>query len=522
MEAIQTLFADIPVLTLLLLIPLIGSFATLFLAGGSRQKYAKHVAGIFSGITLTLAFLLMFMDDFSVLSENYLWIDAANIRISYILALDGLSLLMVFLTALLVFLVVVYSAGENDRANYFHTLIMAMEVGLMGVYLSADYFLFYIMWEVTLIPMYFMISWYGGPRRHYSAIKFFIYTHVASLVMLIGIFALVFQAATVSGFAIADFSFAAVEAASGLFGEVFQILVFTMLFFGFAVKMPVVPFHTWLPDAHVEAPTAGSVLLAGVMLKMGSYGIIRIALAALPEGALWWAEGMLVVALLAIVYGAYACIAQTDLKKMVAYSSINHMGMVLLGIAASLLYVKHTAVPVPEIARIGVEFAVFQMFAHGLVTAVLFMVCGFAGHALGTREMPMLGGLAGKMPAFATFMMIGFMASLGLPGLVGFWGEFGVIYSFYIAADAMGHIWLIVFCLLSIVLNAGFYTWAMQKVLFGRETDKIDMSKVHDVSRSEGFALAVLCVLIALFGIWPDFALSFIHDFAAVFAIPGV
>ena len=510
------MFENIPILTLLLVIPLIGAVLTLMM-GRNKQKYAKYVAGVFSGIVLVLATLLMFADNAASFFESYLWIDAANIQISYILQLDGLSKMMVFLTALLVFLVVVFSASEKDRPNYYHALIMIMQVGLMGVYLSADYFLFYIMWEITLIPMYFMISWYGGPRRHYAAIKFFIYTHVASLVMLIGIFALAFQGAAVTNSAIVDFSFAAVHAAAPLYGEIFQIIVFGMLFFGFIVKMPMVPFHTWLPDAHVEAPTGGSVLLAGVMLKMGSYGIIRIALDALPSGAFWWAEIIMVVALISIVYGAYACIAQTDLKKMVAYSSINHMGMVLLGIAASLLYVKYAAVPDMGIAMIGIEFAIFQMFAHGLITAVLFMVCGFAGHALGTREMPLLGGLAGKMPLFATFMMIGFMASLGLPGLVGFWGEFGLIFSFYIGAFEMGQAWLIVFCLLSIMLNAGFYIWAMQKVLFGRETTKVELTKVHDVSKAEGFSLAVLCILIALFGIYPDLALNIIEPFAENF-----
>ncbi|HKM13838.1 MAG TPA: NADH-quinone oxidoreductase subunit M [Candidatus Methanomethylophilaceae archaeon] len=510
------MFENIPILTLLLVIPLIGAMFTLMM-GGNKQKYAKYVAGIFSGIVLVLATLLMFEENTAALFEKYLWIDAAGIQISYILQIDGLSKLMVFLTALLVFFVVVFSASEKDKPNYYHALVMIMQLGLMGVYLSADYFLFYIMWEITLIPMYFMISWYGGPRRHYAAIKFFIYTHVASLVMLIGIFALAFQGAAVMGSPVVDFSFAAVQAAAPFYGEVFQTIVFGMLFFGFIVKMPMVPFHTWLPDAHVEAPTGGSVLLAGVMLKMGSYGIIRIALDALPNGAYQWAEVIMVVALISIVYGAYACIAQTDLKKMVAYSSINHMGMVLLGVAASLLYIKYTASPDMAIAAIGIQFAIFQMFAHGLITAVLFMVCGFAGHSLGTREIPLLGGLASKMPYFATFMMIGFMASLGLPGLVGFWGEFGLIFSFYIGAFAMGQTWLIVFCLLSIMLNAGFYIWAMQRVLFGRETTKIELTKVHDVSKAEGFSLAALCILIALFGICPGLALDVIQPFAENF-----
>ncbi len=510
------MFEDVPILTLLLVIPLIGALFTLMM-GSNKQKYAKYVAGVFSGIVLILATLLMLEENVAALTENHLWIDAANVQISYILTVDGLSKLMVFLTALLVFLVVVFSAGEKDRPNYYHALVLIMQVGLMGVFLSADYFLFFIMWEVTLIPMYFMISWFGGPRRHYAAIKFFIYTHVASLVMLIGIFALVYGAAAAGGTAIVSFSFASVAANAPLLGEFFQIAVFGLLFFGFAVKMPMVPFHTWLPDAHVEAPTGGSVLLAGVMLKMGTYGIIRIALGAMPDGAIWWAEIIMIVALVSIVYGAYACIAQTDLKKLVAYSSINHMGMALLGVAASLLYIKHTASPDAAIAAIGIVFSVFQMFAHGLVTAVLFMVTGFAGHSLKTREIPLLGGLAGKMPYFATFMMIGFMASLGLPGLVGFIGEFGVLASFYIGADAMGHAWLIVFGLLSIMLNAGFYIWAMQRSLFGRETTKIDTANIRDIGKAEGFSLAVLCVLIAVFGIWPDLALSVIEPFASGF-----
>lgn len=488
---------DVPILSLLILIPLIGAIITLFM-GGERQKYAKYVAGIFAAITLVLALLVMFADNYADLSESYTWIQTSSIVINFSLAVDGLSILMVFLTALLVLLVVIFSAEENDRPHYFHTLVLAMEVGLMGVYLASDYFLFYVMWELTLIPMYFMISWYGGPRRHYAAIKFFIYTHVASLVLLIGIFAMAWQAGAMTG--TVDFSFAAINAIMPTTSTAFQALVFALLFFGFMVKMPAVPFHTWLPDAHTEAPTGGSVLLAGVMLKMGSYGIIRVCLEAFPEGAHYWQWLIIAIALLSIVYGAFACIAQTDLKKMVAFSSISHMGMVMLGIGC--------------LSEAGVTFAIFQMFAHGLITGILFMVCGMTGHKVGTREMPLLGGLAGKMPIYATFMMIGFMASLGLPGLVGFWGEFGVIFSFYEFIQSEGLIWMLVFCLLSLMLTAGYYIWAMQKTLFGPETTKIDMSHAHDVSKTEGIALAVLCVLVALFGVWPDAALSFIEPYA--------
>ncbi len=487
---------EIPFLSLLILMPLIGAVATLFM-GGERQKYAKYVAGVFSAITLVITLYVMFATEMGDLSESYKWISTSTVTISFALAVDGLSILMVFLTALLTLLVVIFSSEEKDRPNYFHTLVMAMEVGLMGVYLAADYFLFYVMWEITLVPMYFMISWYGGPRRHYAAIKFLIYTHVASLVMLIGIFAMGFEVASMTG--VADFSFETINSIMPTTSEAFQAMVFALLFFGFMVKMPSVPFHTWLPDAHVEAPTGGSVLLAGVMLKMGSYGIIRICLEALPLGAHYWQWVIIAIGLVSMVYGAYACIAQTDLKKMVAFSSISHMGMVMLGIGC--------------LSDIGITFAIFQMFAHGLISAVLFMVCGMCGHIVGTREMPLLGGLAGRLPVFATFMMIGFMASLGLPGLVGFWGEFPLVYGFYEFVQSENMLWLILFCLLTLMLTAGYYLWAMQKTLFGPETTKIDLEHVHDVSKPEFVALAVLVVLIALYGVWPDGALSFVEPY---------
>jgi len=347
--------------------------------------------------------------------------------------------------------------------------------------------------------MYFLINIWGGPRRHYAAIKFFIYTHVASLIMLIGIFAMAFGAASILGVSQLNFAF---DTISGVgFSSTFQILVFGLLFFGFAVKMPMVPFHTWLPDAHVEAPTAGSVLLAGVMLKMGSYGLIRICLDALPDGAVAWQIPMIIIALVSIIYGALACIAQRDLKKMVAFSSINHMGMVLLGVAT--------------LSDVGIAAGAFLMFAHGLITAVLFMVCGITGHNLGTRQIPLLGGLAAKMPNYAAFMMFGFMASLGLPGLVGFVGEFTVLSSFYDWALAEGMVWLIILGLLSLLLTAGYYLWAMQRSIFGPLTDRIDTSKVNDVNIFEGISLAALCGLIALFGIFPALAWDLIFPVAS-------
>ncbi|NLL94458.1 MAG: NADH-quinone oxidoreductase subunit M [Thermoplasmatales archaeon] len=493
------MLSEIPLLSLLLIVPLIGAVVTL-LMGGGMAKHAGKAAGLFAAITMVLSLYLLFVDDLSTLDESHVWIDAVGLKINYALTVDGLSLLLILMTTILVTLVLVFCKNEADRPNYFHSLILMMEIGLVGVFMAADYFLFYVMWEVTLIPMFFLISWYGGPRRHYAAIKFFIYTHVASLVMLIGIFAMVFEASSVTGAGI-DFAFEAVKAAP--FAKDFQTVVFGLLFFGFIVKMPMVPFHTWLPDAHVEAPTGGSVLLAASMLKMGSYGIVRICLEALPLGAIEWQWVMIGLGLVSMVYGAYACIAQKDLKKLVAYSSVSHMGMVLLAIGT--------------LSEIGILFAVVQMFAHGLISAALFMVAGAAGHNFGTRDIPLLGGLAGKFPLFAAFMMFSFMASLGLPGLVGFVAEFGILFSFWEFLAAQPDEWvtvLIAFGPLYMLLTAGYYLWAMQRTLFGAETKKVDLSKCEDLGGPETVALGLVCLLVAVFGIMPSLAVDFIAPYA--------
>jgi proton-translocating NADH-quinone oxidoreductase chain M len=474
---------NIPILSLLIIIPVIG--AVLTFASGTHSKAAKYIALGFSAATLVLATLLLFGFNYAAFTdlnqyqfkEDYTWISALGIH--WIVGIDGISIPMVWLTALLCFLAILFSWDVTNRIREYMALMLVLEVGVLGVFTSLDFFMFYVFWEIVLIPMFFLIAVWGGPRREYAAIKFFIYTHVASLVMLLAIFALYFTAGLNS------FSMIAIQGQNGIFTSAFQVVVFAALFFGFGVKMPVVPFHTWLPDAHVEAPTAGSVLLAGLLLKMGSYGLIRIALPILPQGAhdLQWL--LLLVAILSILYGAFASLAQRDLKKMVAFSSISHMGMVLLGIAT--------------LGTIGITAAVFQMFAHGLITAVLFMVCGVVQHKAGTREISKLGGLAARLPWFATFMMIGFMASLGLPGLIGFAAEFSLFTATWLTWN-----YLLLIPIASVAITAAYYIWSMQRTIFGPLTDRIDTAHLHDVNWYETVPLAVLCGLIILFGLYPS------------------
>ena len=481
----------IPILSVIILLPLIGSLITFSL--GKREEWAKWVALGFSLVALVLslvvAFAFMVSPDPTATGyhngyqfyEEYSWIE--TLGVSFTVGVDGISLPMFVLTTLLCTLSIVFSWDTKKRPKEYFGLILVLEVGVLGVFVALDYFMFYVFWEIVLIPMYFMIGVWGGPNKNYAAIKFFIYTHVASLAMLIAIMAMYFEAG------VGSFSMEAIAAESVNFSRGVQVGIFAALFFGFGVKLPMVPFHTWLPDAHVEAPTAGSVLLAGLLLKMGGYGLIRVAIPSLPSGAEDMVPVMAVIAVASILYGAMLCLAQKDLKKMVAYSSISHMGFVLLGFAT--------------LTQLGVVAGVFQMFAHGLVTAVLFMMCGVVQHKCGTRMIPSLGGLAKKMPIVATLMTVGFLASLGLPGLVSFAAEFMV----FAAMFDKWALWLFV-PILSVAITAAYYLWALQRSMFGPLTDKIDTSHLKDVNWYEGLPVAILIALIALFGVFPALIFS--------------
>ncbi|HVL47568.1 MAG TPA: NADH-quinone oxidoreductase subunit M [Candidatus Thermoplasmatota archaeon] len=482
---------ELPLVSIAILSALAGAGLTLAI-GRKDHRIARVVALATSLVPLAIAsYLLITLADAPKTAtgygfyEKYQWIPGLGIQI--IFGLDGLGAPMFFLTALLVTLGIVFAWDQTERASTFHAMLMILNAAVLGVFSALDLFLFYVFWEFVLIPMYFLIAIWGGPRKKYAAIKFFIYTFTASLVMLLAFMALYFEAfpSGARSFAIED-----IVAANGRFSQGFQQIVFLALFVGFAVKFPVFPFHTWLPDAHVEAPTAGSVLLAGVLLKMGSYGLIRIALPVAPFGAQWLVPLMFVIAVASMIYASAICLVQRDYKKLVAYSSIGSMGLVLLGIAASV----HTG------SELGLVGANFMMLAHGFISPALFMLCGVLAHNLGTRDIPSMGGLAAKLPKSATYMVIFSMAGLGLPGLAAFIAEFQIYGATW---EAFGIYILIP--LVYLVLSAAYYLWALQRAFFGPFTEKpgVHYGHTYDLHWHEAVPLAILLLFTALYGLWP-------------------
>ncbi|HTW40200.1 MAG TPA: NADH-quinone oxidoreductase subunit M [Thermoplasmata archaeon] len=479
----------LPLISIVLATLAVGTVATFF-AGTKARWVALATSVVFLAETALLfvsysgwpGYSSSLVPGFSD-TETYSWISLPWLHINYTVGVDGISLVLILLTAILQIATVVYSWGETHRPAGYFGLMMLTCLGCFGVFVALDILLFFLFWEAVLVPMFFLIGYWGGPNRRYAAIKFFVYTHVASIVMLVGLLALVFYSGATS------FDFTAVYAAARGLSPVVQTFLFLALFFGFAVKFPVVPFHTWLPDAHVEAPTGGSVLLAGLLLKLGGYGLIRWAVEVLPSGLHSVQPLLFVIAFLTIIWGSVLSLAQRDLKRLVAYSSINHMGIVLLAIALD--------------SSLGLLAAVLLMFAHGIVSGLLFMGAGSVHHQYGTRDISALGGITPSAPTLATIIMAGSLASLGLPALIGFPAEFT---AFLATWNGLGY-WVMI-PLAVLVVTAAFYLWMMQRMLFG--PPKAVPADAHDLPWYEGVGMGLLVALTVLFGVLPSLLVNVI------------
>ena len=476
--------------------PILGS-AVIILIPRDKADTIKFVAAVATGIQLLVAVVLWTKFDSSTVgfqfTEKVSWISSLNVH--YSLGIDGLSLPMALLTALLFFLCIFVSWKIEKAVKGYFALFLLLDAGMMGVFLSLDFFLFYVFWEVMLLPMYFLIGMWGGPQREYAAIKFFLYTLAGSVLMLIAILALYFACGRT--FDMIEIMDLAPTALAGKLWWGFESLkvIWILLFIAFAIKVPIFPFHTWLPLVHVEAPTAVSVILAGVLLKMGTYGILRISYPMLPDGAVWFAGALAVLAMINIIWGGLCALAQTDLKKMVAYSSINHMGFVMLGMSAVVAAgAKHGTNLIA--AEAGLNGAVLQMFNHGIITAMLFILVGVIYDRAHHRNIDGFGGLGVRMPIYTGIVALAFFAGLGLPGLSGFIGEaMCLIGAFPIYRG------IVIVSVFGILLNAAYFLWAFQRIFLGKLNEKY--ADLPEINRREIFTLVPLAVLVILLGIYP-------------------
>jgi NADH-quinone oxidoreductase subunit M len=421
---------------------------------------------------------------------NKRWIDVINAR--YVVGIDGLSVPLIALTLLIVPLCVVYSwkhFPEPRNAKAFLILLLVLHTGMLGTFVAQDLILFFVFFEVVLLPMYFMIGVWGGEQRQYASIKFFLFTLFGSALMIVSFLALFFVTGGET-FVIPEL---AVLVAESDIARWTGLLIFGGMFMGFGIKVPMFPFHTWLPDAHTQAPTVGSVILAAVLLKLGTYGFIRVAIPILPEAAVEWAPIIGALAVIGIIYGALACLAQTDMKRLVAFSSVSHMGFTMLGIAT--------------LTDFGINAAVMGMVAHGLITGMLFFVAGSVKERYHTLDIKRLGGILLKAPRMGWILGFTAMASLGLPGLAGFWGEFPAILSAYEPAAGLSEVTFRVYMVVAAVgtvFAAGYLLWLYQRTAFGTPTDEFADEDIPDVSIPEWIAWTPMLVLILVIGIYPN------------------
>src|SRR5215208_581721 len=475
-------------LTLLTFFPLVG-ILILFFIPTDRKDALRWTALITSLITFGLSFWVLGMFNASdpnlQLVAKYDWITVAGWNIQYSLGVDGLSILLVLLTGFLtpISILSTWTAVE-ERVKDFMIFFLLLEIGMMGVFLAQDLFLFYIFWEFTLVPMYFLIGIWGGPRRIYAAIKFFLYTMAGSILMLLAILWLGIYGGT--------FSVPDLIAQSNIPANI-QWWLFLAFTAAFAIKVPMWPLHSWLPDAHVEAPTAGSVILAGVLLKMGTYGFLRFNIPLFPEASIQAAPWIALFATIGIIYGAAVSYAQADVKKLVAYSSVSHLGFVMLGMFA--------------LNSQGVAGAILQMINHGLSTGALFLLVGMIYEQTHTRELKVYGGLWKVPPVFGTIMLIVALSSMGLPGLNGFVGEFTILLGAF-GSLAINNAWFAAISALGVIMAAVYILYMFQKMFLGPQGEIVDEVKKHghalrDLNWREIAIMVPILVLIFWIGLYP-------------------
>jgi NADH-quinone oxidoreductase subunit M len=478
------LAAGLPVLSLIVFTPLIGVLV-LLLVPGKNHRLIRWVALLAALASLGFSLLLTSYDPAGAefqFREDIPWIDAFGIR--YTLGVDGMSGVLVLLTTVLSVVAILYSWDPiQKRVKEYYAAMLLLMTGMLGVFVALDLFVFYVFWELSLIPMYLIIGIWGGPDRIYATVKFVIYTLVGSLLMLVAILAVVIAHANL-GDGTFTFSYEALRGTP--FPDLLQAAAFIAFGLAFAIKVPLWPFHTWLPDAHVEAPTAGSIILAGVLLKLGGYGFLRFSLPLLPDAAHSFAPLMIGLALVAIIYGALVALVQPDLKKLIAYSSVSHMGFVILG--AFVFNMQ------------GLQGAIFQMVSHGITTGAMFLLVGVIYERTHDRQIAHMGGLNARLPAYAAMFGLFTFASIGLPGLSGFVGEFLVMlgafqYSALVAAWAM----------LVVIASAVYMLWMFQRAFFAVPSDwmRRTWDGLHDLTRIEWLSLAPLVLLVVALGVFP-------------------
>jgi len=491
----MTALTDLPLLSLLIWTPILGGVWVLY-AGDRQAATVKYLSLTVALITFLLSLLVYRQFDTSAhamqLGERSNWIPQLDIY--YHLGVDGIALPLILLTTFTTILIIL--AAWNTVAvkiSQYMAAFLILEGLMNGVFVSLDAALFYVFWEAMLIPMFLIIGIWGGPRRVYATIKFFLYTFLGSVFMLVAFLYLYSRAG----------SFNILELQQLPLSLAAQILIFIAFFLAFAVKIPMWPVHTWLPDAHVEAPTGGSVILAAIMLKMGGYGFMRFSLPITPDASLYFDDVIIVLSLIAIVYIGFVALVQSDMKKLIAYSSIAHMGFVTLGMFVCFNIVAATGSI--DGAIMSVEGGMMQMISHGFISAALFLCVGIMYERMHSREISAYGGVVNTMPRFAAFMMLFAMANAGLPGTSGFVGEFLVILSSFKAS-----FWIAFLAGLTLILGAAYTLWMYKRVIFG-DVGNSRVAELTDLNVHETLIMLMLATVVLLFGVWPAPIFEIMH-----------